>query len=146
MVSWHRHSIESLDGVDMDSADRSLKRAAMADIAAVEILLRLWDPIGVKPGIFAPVDEYNSYAPHIVSMVKGGCTFEELVAHLEHLRVLGQRRRRAKAAAATSRRRSLKLSCPLTIGWRGRKRRTHVHNRIGNHQLTIGLSVIGRNR
>ena len=85
MVSWHRHSIESLDGVDMDSADRSLKRAAMADIAAVEILLRLWDPIGVKPGIFAPVDEYNSYAPHIVSMVKGGCTFEELVAHLEHL-------------------------------------------------------------
>jgi hypothetical protein len=62
-----------------------LKSAAMADIRLVEAILRRWDPIGVEPGTVAPPDEYDDYAPHIVSMVKSGCTVEELAAHLEHL-------------------------------------------------------------
>lgn len=57
----------------------------MREVRAVEGILRRWDPIGVQPGTVAPADEYDSYAPHIVSMVKGGCSVEELAAHLERL-------------------------------------------------------------
>lgn len=57
----------------------------MAEIRLVEVILRRWDPVGVEPGHVAPADEYDSYAPHIVSIVKGGCTLEELASHLEHL-------------------------------------------------------------
>lgn len=64
---------------------KSRKNAAMADIRVVEAILRRWDPIGVEPGVAAPADEYDSYAPHIVSMVKGGCTVQVLAAHLESL-------------------------------------------------------------
>jgi hypothetical protein len=51
------------------------------------ICLRRWDPINVEPGKVAPSEEYDSYAPHIVSMVESGCTVAELTAHLECLRV-----------------------------------------------------------
>src|SRR5262249_6410705 len=64
---------------------KTLKRAAMAEIRLVADILRHWDPIGVQPRTGAPADEYDSYAPHIVSMVKRGCTHEELAAHLERL-------------------------------------------------------------
>ena len=58
----------------MAAPDRKvLKNAAMADIRIAESILRRWDPIGVEPGKFAPADEYDSYAPHIVSMVNSGC-------------------------------------------------------------------------
>ena len=70
----------------MSSHDnKSLKKDAMAKIRLVEEILRRWDPIGVQPGTFAPADEYDSYAPHIVSMVQRGCTMEELARHLEQL-------------------------------------------------------------
>jgi hypothetical protein len=70
----------------MSAHDRkTLKDAAMADIHLVQAILRRWDPIGVEPGSVAPADEYDSYAPHIVSLVKNGCTAEELAAHLERL-------------------------------------------------------------
>lgn len=65
--------------------NKTLKNAAMADVHLVEAILRRWDPIGVEPGAVAPADEYDSYATHIVSMVRGGCTAEELASHLEHL-------------------------------------------------------------
>ncbi len=64
---------------------KSLKNAAMAEIRSVQETLRCWDLIGVAPGTFGPSDEYDSYAPHIVSMVKNGCTIEELAGHLEWL-------------------------------------------------------------
>jgi hypothetical protein len=64
---------------------KTLKDGAMAEIRAVEEILRRWDPIGVEPGTFAPADEYDAYAPHIVSMVHNGCTIDELAAHLERL-------------------------------------------------------------
>jgi len=70
----------------MSAPDRkTLKNAVMADIRLVEEILRRWDLIGVEPGTVAPSDEYDSYAPHIVAMVKSGCTTEALAAHLEHL-------------------------------------------------------------
>jgi len=53
----------------------------------VEVILRSWDPIGVEPGSIAPADEYDDYAPHIVSLVLQGCSLEELCEHLEALRV-----------------------------------------------------------
>lgn len=53
----------------------------------VESILRRWDPVGVQPGRFAPADEYDRFAPQIVSMVESGCTTEVLSAHLEHLSV-----------------------------------------------------------
>jgi hypothetical protein len=61
---------------------KARKNAAVAKIRRVEEILRRWDPIGVQPGTVAPADEYDSYAPHIVSMVEGGCTVEELASHL----------------------------------------------------------------
>lgn len=70
----------------MSDRDRdSVQKAARAEIRAVETILRQWDPIGVEPGTVAPADEYDSYAPPIVSMVKRGCTVAELAVHLEQL-------------------------------------------------------------
>ncbi|GAB3041856.1 hypothetical protein GCM10027285_29420 [Oleiagrimonas citrea] len=70
----------------MSKPDKAkLKDAAIKDIRLVEDILRQWDPIGVEPGALAPADEYDSYAPHIASMVKSNCTVETLAAHLEHL-------------------------------------------------------------
>jgi len=60
---------------------------ASAKIRVVQGILRRWDPVGVKPGQFAPEDEYDSYAPQIVSMVESGCSSDVLAAHLEHLSV-----------------------------------------------------------
>jgi hypothetical protein len=50
-------------------------------------ILRRWDPIGVHPGRFAPAEEYDRFAPQIVSMIEDGCTADALTAHLEHLSV-----------------------------------------------------------
>ena len=58
----------------------------MGRVAKVQEILRRWDPIGVQPGELAPADEYDSYAPHIVSMVAQGCSREQLGAHLETIR------------------------------------------------------------
>ena len=69
------------------SDKKSIRRGAVARIRAVEEILRRWDPIGVEPGLIAPADEYDTYAPYIVSMVDGGCSVETLAAHLEHLTV-----------------------------------------------------------
>jgi hypothetical protein len=57
----------------------------MADIRVVEGVLRKWDPLGLAPGIESPADEYDSYAPHIVSLVRGGCTTDALADHLDSL-------------------------------------------------------------
>jgi len=70
----------------MSSLDQeSREKAARDNVRLVEGILRRWDPIGIQPGTFAPADEYDSYAPHIVSMVECGCTMEELAGHLDHL-------------------------------------------------------------
>jgi hypothetical protein len=63
------------------------KHDAMRRISTVQQILRRWDPIGVRPGESAPADEYDSYAPHIVSMVAQGCSLEQLCTQLEGIRV-----------------------------------------------------------
>ena len=60
-----------------------MKRA----VSRVQEILKRWDPLDVRPGEFAPIDEYDSYAPHIVSMVAQRCSLEELCAYLQSLRV-----------------------------------------------------------
>jgi len=54
-------------------------------IARVEALLREWDPIGVRPGVDAPANEYDSNAPTIVAMVTAGASSGELAEHLGKL-------------------------------------------------------------
>ena len=66
---------------------RARKRDAMKRVSRVEEILRRWDPIGVDPGNLAPTDEYDAYAPHIVSMVAQGCSIEELCEHLGVIRM-----------------------------------------------------------
>ena len=56
------------------------------EIKDVQAILRLWDPIGITPGEDAPYQEYDDYAPGIVSMVVRGCSVNELSKHLEWLR------------------------------------------------------------
>ena len=56
----------------------------------VEEVLRRWDPIGVIVGTVedgCPVDEYDSYAPHFVTLLSHGCSVDELADHLESIRV-----------------------------------------------------------
>jgi hypothetical protein len=42
------------------------------------VLFDEWDPIGVNG--FAPRDEYNSYAPALIAMIRGGAD-ENRIAH-----------------------------------------------------------------
>ena len=72
-----------MSAADDDKA--ALRRDAMRRVAIVQDILRRWDPIGVCPGEMAPADEYDSYAPHIVSMVAQGCSLEELQTRLEEI-------------------------------------------------------------
>ena len=66
---------------------KTRKHDATAKVRLVEAALRQWDPIGVMSTDDDPLhDEYDGYAPHIVSMVLGGCTLAELVTHLGMLR------------------------------------------------------------
>ncbi|HEX5206729.1 MAG TPA: hypothetical protein VFW10_02910 [Steroidobacteraceae bacterium] len=89
---------------------KNLKHGAMVKIRAVQEVLRRWDPINVAPSTVAPADEYESYAPHIVSMVEGGCTIDDLAAHLEHLcvRTMG-----LGPSSAQSRSHSLKFTAQI---------------------------------
>jgi len=66
-----------------EEREDTMKRA----VSRVQDILRRWDPLGVRPGEFAPIDEYDSYAPHIVSMVAQRCSLEELCVHLQGIRV-----------------------------------------------------------
>jgi hypothetical protein len=62
------------------------KKLVMSQIRAVAEILKRWDPIGVCPGEFAPADEYDDYAPHIVTLVAQGISIEQLTRHLEAIR------------------------------------------------------------
>jgi hypothetical protein len=86
----------------LDTNDKkTIKRRAMAQVRAIEAILRRWDPLGVLPGEAAPADEYDSYATHIVSLVNSGCSMEALAQHLSGLRVsaLGAAKENARELA-----------------------------------------------
>jgi hypothetical protein len=59
------------------------KRDAMRRVSVVQEILRRWNPINQV----VPADEYDGYAPHIVSMVAQGCSLEQLCGQLEEIRV-----------------------------------------------------------
>src|SRR5437868_5785616 len=66
------------------------KRCSEID-AALELVrtsLREWDPIGVFPNWpDSPArDEYDSYAPHIVTMLSSAATWEEIARELTRIR------------------------------------------------------------
>jgi hypothetical protein len=54
----------------------------MEDLRRVEAILRDWNPIGFP----VPPDEYDSYAPPIVTLVAGGASIDDVRAHLHELR------------------------------------------------------------
>lgn len=78
-TSWHSPTM-----TDVERKQR--KEKAMAAVHHVEAVLRRWDPIGVQPGEGGPADEYDSYAPHLVSMLSNGASVAELREHLGHIR------------------------------------------------------------
>jgi hypothetical protein len=65
---------------------REQKLQAMVALRKVADLLRRWDPIGVLPGREGSANEYDAYAPQIVSLVTKGCDLNEVAAHLSHVR------------------------------------------------------------
>ncbi len=71
-----------------DKEKRQRKQRAMQAVHHVEGELRRWDPIGVMVGEGSPEDEYDSYAPHIVTMLQAGASADDLAAHLQHVRTV----------------------------------------------------------
>lgn len=83
--------------------------------AAADVLRRDWDPIGAGQMPDLPRDEYDSYAPHVVSMIAHGATDADLAVYLNLLEtevidvasgrdlVIVARKLRAAVAAAHSR-------------------------------------------
>jgi hypothetical protein len=67
--------------------NKTRKKEIMVQIRAVQEILRRWDPMDLAPGEFAPKDEYDDYAPHIVSLVSQGISVEHLLNHLQKLRI-----------------------------------------------------------
>ena len=58
-------------------------------LVAVEAALRTWDPIGVLAGPIstnAPLDEYDSYAPALLDLLRADASEEDLAAHLAQVR------------------------------------------------------------
>ncbi len=58
-------------------------------LAAIEELLREWDPIGVIEDLKSdglPPNEYDDYAPYILGMLRNAATVDELTNHLRYCR------------------------------------------------------------
>lgn len=70
----------------MSNNHKSRAKEAKLHIQAIQTILKRWDPMNLEPGEFAPADEYNSYAPHIVSLVAQGYSAEQILDHLQGLR------------------------------------------------------------
>lgn len=63
-----------------------LRRRLRAEIrAAAAVLRQEWDPIGRGQIEDLPADEYDSYAPHVVSLVQAGADDEAIADYLSQL-------------------------------------------------------------
>ena len=59
-------------------------RGIPAEMRRVELTLRqAWDPIGGGQISDLPADEYASYAPRIISLLRNGASDREIAAYLE---------------------------------------------------------------
>jgi hypothetical protein len=76
-------------------------------------VLRRWDPLDLAPGAFAPLDEYDSYAPHVVSLLAAGGSAAQVADHLERLRT-------GAMGLASDRARDLAVAEELVAWWRDR--------------------------
>lgn len=68
---------------------KDAKKQALADIAYVQSILRIWDPIGVLPDPGddqGPMDEYDSYAPQLVTLLREGATVNKIQDRLSEIR------------------------------------------------------------
>ena len=74
-----------MDDMNRDN-NKARKKQMMARIRAAQSILRRWDPMDLAPGELAPADEYDVYAPRIVSLVFRGCSVQHLTDHLRELR------------------------------------------------------------
>ena len=60
--------------------------AAREQIRRVSAALREhWDPIGRREMPDVPADEYENYAPHIITLIREGADDFKVVAHLREL-------------------------------------------------------------
>jgi len=60
------------------------------ELLGVRKILARWDPIGVIDSLEEdglPPDEYDSYAPAILTMLRGGTTQDAIVQHLRLIQV-----------------------------------------------------------
>jgi hypothetical protein len=67
------------------------KKQAISELNHIKKVLQRWDPIGVMPGPKeddGPIDEYDSYAPGIHTILRGGATVDQVAQHLQHIRTL----------------------------------------------------------
>lgn len=73
------------------------------DLRRVESILRAWDPIGVDPGVRAPLGEYDAYAPALLALALQGASAPELAERLGELAAgaMGLRRRPSVDLAAS---------------------------------------------
>jgi hypothetical protein len=58
----------------------------MHSLRLVERALKDWDPLAVLRGCGMPENEYDAYAPAIVSLVAEGASVESIAKHLGRLR------------------------------------------------------------
>jgi len=71
--------------MDKKQLKKQLKKQAMEDLQHVQEVLQRWDPIHVIEDLKEagkPPDEYDSYAPPILTMLRNGCDEEKLEHHL----------------------------------------------------------------
>jgi hypothetical protein len=66
------------------------RQSVRADLECVKAILRQWDPIGVFPdcGSCPARDEYDSYAPHLLSLICSGAADDVLAQELETIRTV----------------------------------------------------------
>ena len=85
---------------------------------ARDILLRVWDPIGVREFLLdnydAVRDEYDAYLPSVVNMINEGAKEQEIADYLfkAETQLMHRRRSRERAASAANSLRALRDQQP----------------------------------
>ena len=67
-----------------------MERRIREELLGVRKILARWDPLGVIDSLEEdglPPDEYDSYAPAILTMLRGGATQDAIVQHLRLIQV-----------------------------------------------------------
>ena len=71
--------------------NKELKKQAMSDLRRIQKILQQWDPIGVIDDLIEsglPPDEYDSYAPAILTMLKQGASVQDIASHLGQIQTV----------------------------------------------------------